>query len=151
VKTCSPSIVSWTSSAVVATTTNGPHLTAGRAAVRWCRTGHLTWSFVPTRDADVRLVGDFVRRLRRVALHPVALVQELPPAARRGQTTTPGSIRGCPAPPRPSLVGYIGAVDVTVDRPLEGIATHRSRDTRPGFVRDHRLRGCRGGKEPSRA
>ena len=69
------------SSAVVATTTNGPHLTAGRAAVRWCRTGHLTWSFVPTRDADVRLVGDFVRRLRRVALHPLALVQDLPPTA----------------------------------------------------------------------
>jgi hypothetical protein len=28
---------------------------------------------VPTRDADVRLVADFVRRLRRVALHPLAL------------------------------------------------------------------------------
>jgi hypothetical protein len=28
---------------------------------------------MPTRDADVRLVADFVRRLRRVALHPLAL------------------------------------------------------------------------------
>ena len=37
------------------------------------RTRHLTWSFMPTRDADVRLVSDFVRQLRRVALHPLAL------------------------------------------------------------------------------
>jgi hypothetical protein len=28
---------------------------------------------MPTRNADVRLVADFVRRLRRVALHPLAL------------------------------------------------------------------------------
>ena len=31
---------------------------------RWCRARHLMWSLMPTLDADVRLVADFVRRLR---------------------------------------------------------------------------------------
>jgi pimeloyl-ACP methyl ester carboxylesterase len=50
-----------------------------------------------------------------------------------------------------SNLGCIGALDVAIDRPLEGTATHPSRHIRPGFLRDHRLRGRGRRKEPSRA
>lgn len=53
---------------------------------------------MPTRDADVRLVADLVRRLRRVALHPLALDdqvgEENPHAGRSAAEADVGGVDG---------------------------------------------------------
>jgi hypothetical protein len=68
---------------------------------------------VPTRDADVRLVADFVRRLRRVALHPLAL--EGPGGDDDDDTPLPG-------PYLCKLMTFGGTAEVGPDR----LATIRS-------------------------
>lgn len=82
----------------------------------WCRTRHLTWVIVPTRDVDVRLVADFVRQLRRVALHPVALDDPV-----GEETPMPGD-----------LLRKLMSVETTVTVRSDKTATsRRSRRTRP--------------------
>jgi hypothetical protein len=59
-----------------------------------------------TGDADVQLVADFVRRLRRVALHPLALDDQV-----GEKTPMPGDLL-----PKLMPVGLDGSVTVTPRR-----------------------------------